>query len=169
MRYAKPPAPGYTIVEHLVVLALAAILAGLAVPSFRELRANAVRDARLEELRSALLLARSEAVARGVPVVVCASEDGADCAGEPRWSGGWIARVEPPDDVPGAPLVLASASAAVRVHATRAAIEFQPTSSAATTATLTLCDERGVRAARALVVSRSGRVRTASGAELRCA
>jgi type IV fimbrial biogenesis protein FimT len=160
----RTPGYGHTLVELLVVLGLAALLAGLATPGFREVRANAVRDARLEELRGTLLLARTEAVARGTPVVVCASTDGRACDDGPRWSRGWVALADAD-----APLAVVGPHATVAVHSTRTAIQFQPSAAAATTATLTVCDARGPRAARALVVSRTGRVRTATGPELRCA
>ena len=58
------------------------------------------------------------------------------------------------------------------VRANRGFVEFAPLSPAASTATLTVCDDRGARAARALIVSRTGRVRLsdqgAAGEPLDC-
>lgn len=164
-----PRAAGFTLVEILVVLGLTAVAATLAAPTFRELGANVRRDALVEELRAALLLARTEAVTRGVPIVVCPSADGRSCRPDPVWSHGWL--VQPrsgPGDRSPAALAGRRHHAPSTVYATRAAVEFQPTATAATTATLTVCDWRGSDAARAVIVSRTGRVRVARGAEARC-
>jgi type IV fimbrial biogenesis protein FimT len=157
--------PGHTLVELLIVLGLAGAFAAMSVPTFRELGANVRRDARVEDLRGALLLARAEALARGVPVVVCASRDGGSCTGADAWSAGWLVA---PRGEGAAPLQVARDAAGVYVGANRPAVEFQPTAEAATTATFTVCDGRGARAARGLVVSRTGRVRLVRDAGLRC-
>jgi type IV fimbrial biogenesis protein FimT len=154
---------GHTLVELLFVLVVAGTLATLAVPSFRELSADARRDARVAELRGTLLLARAEAVARGRTVRVCASSNAGECAADGAWSSGWAARV---DDGP--VIALTGRDAATSVLASRTSLDFQPSGIAASTATLTVCDARGARAARALVVSRTGRVRTVGANGLHC-
>lgn len=160
---------GHTLAELLIVLGLAGVLAGLAAPTFRELGANVRRDALVEDLRASLLLARTEAVTRGVPVVVCPSVDGRACRGEPAWSRGWIVRPRAPSPERGTPTLAGVRNeAGLEIHASRPALEFQPTANAATTATFTVCDWRGSDAARAVIVSRTGRVRVARGAEARC-
>jgi type IV fimbrial biogenesis protein FimT len=55
---------GFTLVELLVVVAIAALLAGLAAPAFRDLIENRRVDGAATELAADLQLARSEAVAR---------------------------------------------------------------------------------------------------------
>jgi type IV fimbrial biogenesis protein FimT len=162
-------AAGFTLVELLIVLGLTAVAATLATPTFRELAANVRRDALVEELRTALLLARSEAVTRGVPVVVCPSSDGRACRPDPEWSHGWLVRSRGGSGNR-SPETLAATRhhAPLAVYATRSAVEFQPTATAAMTATLTVCDWRGRDAARAVIVSRTGRVRVTRGAEARC-
>jgi type IV fimbrial biogenesis protein FimT len=156
-------ASGHTLVELLFVLVVAGTLSTFAVPTFRELSADARRDARVAELRGTLLLARAEAVARGRAVRVCATSNAGDCAGEGAWSSGWAARV---DDGP--VLAVAGPQAGTSVLVSRPSLDFQPSGIAASTATLTVCDARGARAARALVVSRTGRVRTLGADGLRC-
>jgi type IV fimbrial biogenesis protein FimT len=63
-------ASGFTLLELIVTIAIVGILMALAVPSFND----AIRSSRLttyaNTLVTALNLARSEAVKRGVPVVV---------------------------------------------------------------------------------------------------
>lgn len=163
---------GHTLVELLVVLGGTALVASFAAPTFRELGADVRRDALIEDLRATLLLARAEALARGTPVVVCASADGRTCGTSAEWSRGWLASTRPPG-LPagriGAPLASVRPDARIGIEANRAHLEFQPTASAATTATFTICDPRGVGAARAIVVSRTGRVRTTRAGQLACA
>ncbi|MCZ8130730.1 MAG: GspH/FimT family pseudopilin [Steroidobacteraceae bacterium] len=160
-------AVGHTLVELLVVLGLLGVLATLAVPSFAEWRANAARDERVSRLVRSLRLARTEALARGYPVVVCASAGADRCGREARWSDGWIAYVEsraPGDQRDAGERLLAHVDGRTSptVRSSRRAIEFGPGSLAATTATLVVCDGRGTRAARAVIVSRTGRVRVST-------
>lgn len=80
---------GFTLVELMVTLAVAAILITVAIPNF----ANIIRENRLvtftNSLVGSLVLARSEAVRRGLPVSACASDNGTQCTSTP-WRDGWI-------------------------------------------------------------------------------
>jgi len=81
--YLKRAAAGFTLIEMMVTIAIAAILMALAVPSFtRFIDDNAIRGA-CEELRNSLSLARAEAI-RGSRLVHVAPA----CA-TPSWSTGW--------------------------------------------------------------------------------
>ena len=74
---------GFSLIELMVTIAIAAILATLAAPSFtRFIDDNAIRGA-CEELRNSLSLARAEAI-RGSRLV----HVGPACA-TPTWSTGW--------------------------------------------------------------------------------
>ena len=81
---------GFSLIELLVVLAISALLLGLAVPSFGGL----VRDTRLStaanELHSAIFYTRSEAIKRGRRVTICTSVDGQSCSAGAGWHAGWI-------------------------------------------------------------------------------
>ena len=79
-----------TLIELLSAVTVAAILLAIAVPSFR-LYSQGVRlsDA-TNSLVTTLNRARSEAVTRGRPVTVCASDDQTTCAGAEVWTSGWI-------------------------------------------------------------------------------
>jgi type IV fimbrial biogenesis protein FimT len=86
---------GFTLIELMVTLALAAIVLTLAVPSFQEI----IRDNRLatqtNDFISALNLARSEAIKRGVRVTLCQSADSVSCTNTGRYEQGWIVFVDP--------------------------------------------------------------------------
>ena len=78
-----PTMSGFTLVELMTAIAVLAILAAIAVPSFRPIIENwRVRDA-AAELQSTLYFARSEAVKRGGNVSVVANSKSND------WSTGW--------------------------------------------------------------------------------
>jgi type IV fimbrial biogenesis protein FimT len=81
---------GVTLLELMLVLAIAAILMTIAIPGF----ASLIRGSRLSgvtnELFASLLLARSEAIKRSSRAVVCPSATGSSCAGSGGWHQGWI-------------------------------------------------------------------------------
>ncbi|MBI2779428.1 MAG: GspH/FimT family pseudopilin [Gammaproteobacteria bacterium] len=80
---------GFTLIELMVVLAIASILLTLAVPSFRSTIQNNRIATQANDLVSTLQLARGEAVKRGVRVIVCVSTNQTSCTGT-NWAGGWI-------------------------------------------------------------------------------
>lgn len=79
---------GFTLIEMMVTIAVVAILAALALPSFQQsLRSNRAATA-TNEMVGALSLARSEAIRNGRGGAICASSNGVACAGS--WSDGWL-------------------------------------------------------------------------------
>lgn len=81
---------GFTLIELMITLVLAAIILTLAVPGFQDIIRNNRAATQANELVTALGLARSEAVKRGARVSLCPSADQASCTGGTDWSGGWI-------------------------------------------------------------------------------
>lgn len=79
---------GVTLIELMVVIAVAAILSALAVPSFNELLRRQQMTGQVNQLFSLVYLARSEAIKRNNVVTICKSADGEFCSGS--WSDGWI-------------------------------------------------------------------------------
>lgn len=78
-----PRTPGFTLVELLVTVAVAAILLALAVPGFGALVRSNRAEVQASSLVNSLGYARSEAVKRGVQVTVSPLAAGAP------WNGGW--------------------------------------------------------------------------------
>lgn len=85
---------GFTLIELMVVVALVAILAMLATPSWTEMRIrNALRSS-VNDFTSSLQFARSEAVRLNNPVTICPSSDGVNCT-DTGYNLGWIVRTGP--------------------------------------------------------------------------
>lgn len=85
---------GFTLVELMVTLAVAAILLTMAVPSFRTTIQNNRLIAEANDFVTALHLARSEAIKRNTPVTMCKSADGTACTTAGAWEQGWIVFVD---------------------------------------------------------------------------
>jgi type IV fimbrial biogenesis protein FimT len=83
-------ARGFTLVELMVTVSIAAILGVIAAPSIRSMLANGQMKSHSSALQESLMLARSEAIKRGARVVVCKSADQASCATSGAWHQGWI-------------------------------------------------------------------------------
>jgi type IV fimbrial biogenesis protein FimT len=81
---------GFTLIELMITIAIAAILAGLAAPAFQGVIANNRLKSHSSAIYSALLLARSEAIKRNTSVALCKSIDGAACVSTGGWQQGWI-------------------------------------------------------------------------------
>ena len=81
---------GTTLVELLVVLAIAAIVLSMSAPSFHSLIASMRLKAVSELMVAHLHFARSEAIKRNARVVLCKSTDGKQCVSMGGWEQGWI-------------------------------------------------------------------------------
>ena len=87
---------GFTMVELMVTVAVLAILAGIALPSFQaSLRSNRVATTS-NELLASLSLGRTEAIRAIGPAGVCPSSTGLACVANTDWAAGWIVWHEVP-------------------------------------------------------------------------
>jgi len=81
---------GFTLIEMMVTVSVAAILLSIAVPSFTTMIKNARISSATNEFISSLILARSEALKRNDNVSLCSSSDLLTCSQDIEFANGWI-------------------------------------------------------------------------------
>lgn len=89
---------GFTLIELMVTISVAAVLLGIATPSFRDMAIRNRLSGYTNDFIATVNYARSEAVRRGAQVAICRSSDGATCSGS--WSDGWIVFANLDNDSP---------------------------------------------------------------------
>lgn len=158
---------GFTLVEQVATLAVAAILVAIAVPSMAHLVSRSATRSAENAFFTAAHLARSQAIMRNAHVLLCPSKDGQHC-GHAHWQQGWIVAVDRNrDNQPdGAVLVHGKPDAAHVIllgSRGRPRVRFRADGAAAgTNITLLICprhDDDG--RVQTIVISNSGRIREA--------
>ncbi len=134
---------GFTLIEMMLVISILAILAMVAVPSFREASLGNKLAAVSNNLLASVQLARSEAIKRNRAIRLCASANGTTCAGAGGWHQGWIV-LDPTTNAVYQHQQPLSSELRVSQAGGTAALNFQPIGVGATAATLTVCRARPV-------------------------
>lgn len=161
---------GYTLVECLLCLALAGLLAALAVPAFTRLQLENRMAATVNDYLHGMHVGRVTALARGREVALCRSSDGRRCTYGAAWQAGFIVfenrdQDSPPQVDPGEVLLTSGAgNPGLVIQSNRTAFVFRPYGKRSVNGTLTFCDDRGAARARALIVSYTGRPRATAAA-----
>ena len=89
---------GFTLIELMVTVSLAAILLATAVPSFKSTIQSNRLSAQANEFMLAMTYAKSEAVKRNTQVVVCSRATDNSCSGDVNWDTGWLVFVDSDGD-----------------------------------------------------------------------
>jgi len=156
-----------------MTMAIAIIVLTIGVPSFQASISNNRKTTAVNDLTTALSMARSTAITRRQQITVCKSNDGAICntgAGSGDWTQGWMMFTNPNGDT-----VLDAGEELLRVHGKLPGngsfignnnvvnrVSFSPQGLArGSNGTITYCDSRGATKASALVIAVSGQVRHA--------
>ncbi len=164
------PTAGYSLYELLVTLAIAATLLLLGAPPFGELIARNRLVVEINALHHAIHQGRQEAIKRGVNLVLCQSGDGRACDGGRDWAAGWMLFVDADDDGRRDP---AAGDTLVRHHrpagglailSNRRLYTLRGVRRRNTNGTFLVCDTSRRTDPRALIVSFTGRPRSAPGA-----
>ncbi len=174
---------GFTLIELLVTLAMLAIVAMYAVPSFEEMVKDNRITSQVKEISSLVAFARSEATkGSGAYITVCPTSDNTTCSGA-NWTGGWMIMLDwngdrtinagagsqtdrllrAVDDLSGGNTLSATGFSASSSY-----VQFDSTGMpisvgtlGTTPGTFIVCDDRGANEARAIVVMASGQQRLA--------
>lgn len=164
-------ANGFTLIEMLVAVLILGVLLLVAAPGFSDLISNNRMVSEVYVMRATLSHARSEALARRAPVVVCPTTDGLACADSNDWSSGYMTFVDTDDNNVANPtdpdediiqwearqspvdILFDNASKRVRFGGQGVALGFE--------GTFTFCDSRGAEDARALILNPVGSLRAA--------
>ena len=158
---------GYSLLELMMTIAVAAVILTLGLPSFSALKARNAQRVEINALFHAVHLARKGSIMRKQVVSLCPTADGATCNPGHDWSGGFLIfenrdRDTPPELDDGE-IVLHRhiASRSVKITANRRGFTLRATFLRATNGTLVVCDRAGRVPPRALVISYTGRPRVA--------
>ncbi len=158
---------GFTLVELLVTIAVAAILLTVAVPNFQMFVLNSRMASQANDLITAFNMARSEAVKRAASVTVCASSNGTTCTG--TWAQGWIVRdaagtpIRAQEALGGASTLTGGANVASMITFTSNGRTTIPAAATTASTTLTLCPPSPASVqGRAIQIERTGRTRVSA-------
>jgi type IV fimbrial biogenesis protein FimT len=147
---------GFTVIELVVTISVAAILAGIAVPGFVSMGQGQRRVAEVSDLVLALNYARSEAVKQNTSTGVSVTASGS-------WGNGWTvcctlagAQVASASalDSRASLTVMQGTTAPLAVTFAGSGAQLSPTG----TVIFTFCDSRGAGAASAVEVNPSGHI-----------
>ncbi len=165
---------GFTLTELLIVLSLAGVMVALGMPHFGDMVQDNRRAAEVNRFVTGLNLARTEALKRRTTVTVCKSSDGATCTPAAGWEDGWIVFANLDGDDPpvvdgGETIIRVSPASANNIQITgfgdftddvNYGFDGYPRLAATSVGgRINFCDDRGAPAARAVLISNTGRAR----------
>ncbi len=158
-------ASGFTVIEMVVTVTIAAILVAVGVPAMSSFIQNGRNSSQAASLVLILTYARNEALKRDIAagVTVCPSADGQNCDPAGNWAERWIV----PDPVTpantplqtGTPL---SSSNTINEATGQVKVTFLPSGAVQTPVAFRICDSRGSTFAREFEVNQSGRILASS-------
>lgn len=158
---------GISLIEQIMVLAIVAILAGVALPPLRRLMGRSRLQSAQTDFIAALQHARSSAAFSGKRSLFCPSLDGRHCSENAVWDDGWLLGHDTdgdhqPDGEPSYTGAAYPAGLRITSSSGRHDVRFRADGSAyGSNLTLLFCEPGNSALALTVVVSNSGRVRGA--------
>jgi type IV fimbrial biogenesis protein FimT len=90
-RNARPPTAGFTLIELMITISIAAILLAIGIPSFRYVTSANRASSEINGLLGDMQFARAEAIRQGLSVTVCSKAAASlTCSGSTSWETGWL-------------------------------------------------------------------------------
>ncbi|HEY6484016.1 MAG TPA: GspH/FimT family pseudopilin [Steroidobacteraceae bacterium] len=156
---------GFTLIELMVTLTIAAILTALAVPSMRTFLQNDRLWTQATSMVMSINSARNEAIKQDIAggMLVCPSTDALTCNVASPWDQGWIVLSSAAGSTPVMSVPALPTGSTLKELTGQTTITFQSTGMAAAAAGFTLCDSRGAAFARYVQVTIYGSVTTTTG------
>jgi len=180
----QPPVACYlrafTLIELIVVLAMVSIVLSVGVPGIHHLAVNSRITTAVNSMARHLHYARSEAIMRNIPVVLCPSRQGIRCDNSYHWENGFILFADRNGDrkrSDGEKILRhfdpGGGQTSIFTSTGRKKLTYQASGMApGSTATITICDPSSPDRSRAIIVSNPGRPRLsntrADGSPLNC-
>ncbi|MCH9697182.1 MAG: GspH/FimT family protein [Gammaproteobacteria bacterium] len=157
---------GFSLIELIAALAIAAILLTIGVPGFQSIVQNNKLATTINHLVSDLHLARMAAIKRNDSVTICKRKIAdTDCSRESNWGNGWIVfqdsnrngSVDAGEDVI---RIKSEIDSELTIHFPRRRITYTSQGFAyGFTGTFVISDSRGASYAKKRVLSNTGRIR----------
>jgi type IV fimbrial biogenesis protein FimT len=156
---------GTTLIEQIMLLAIIGILTGMAVPSLRKLLTHNQQQIAQSDFIAALQYARETALTTGKRTLFCPTRDGSRCSNDLHWENGWLLfqdGVNQPDHKPLRVGRGYGGNLTIQGTAGRHLVRFLPDGSASgSNITLLFCQRGSTDHVLSVMVSNSGRIRSA--------
>lgn len=173
---AKGKCSGFTFLELIITVAIAAILMAIAIPSFQALISSTRVYSQTRELFNTLVMTRSRAITSGYSTILCPTTDGEQCGNDNKWSHRLIIfedrNANKKRDPESEPLIhITDAAEQLNIYSgssfastgARSKVAFYPMGHAyGSTITITVCDKRGAADPQLILLSNFGRPRISS-------
>jgi type IV fimbrial biogenesis protein FimT len=175
---------GFTLIELMTILGVAAVLLTVAAPALQQFTSNSRQTGGINDFVSSMHAARNTAITINARVTMCASEGGASCEAV-AWNQGWIVFTDQNSNrLVDAGERIVGTSSGIRGLAIQSGefpsfLVYRPTGRAMTVSVtgnsgqFTICDDRGAGHAKAVIMDLSGRPRVSeysmTGTALTCA
>lgn len=166
---------GFTLVELILALAIAAILIGAALPTLHATVQHHRTRVAARSLVNALRATRTLAITHDLRAVLCPSRDGRHCSPDVPWQRGWLVALDrdgdgQPDGRP--ELVRPALAGGIRILGSRGRrrVHYHPDGSApGSNLSLVVCPRKPLgRTVLRVVVSNAGRIRVDRITATRC-
>jgi type IV fimbrial biogenesis protein FimT len=153
--YKQKHCSGFTLIELVITITIAAILIAIVVPSFNSIIESSKERATRDALISAIYTAREQAISKRVKVYLCPTSDGATCLETTSWGSQWLVYQE-------GEVMIHHTSKTDLIGSTVAKITFSATGHS-TANTFNICSNTDQSSIYELSLNRMGRVSYTSG------